>query len=294
MLKKNTALTFLGFSLLTLNLSCSRVPEMSLAEIEAYRASSQNELIQKTVSKPWHDEAWVNGKQGGTWYGTISGDPKSFNFLIAERDGETSGILQNLNDYLVDYNMEKKSWVPRLASFEIKTFEENGTMDVIYTLRDDLYWSFYKNSRPRVKVTSDDVVFWYDEIVGDSEMGSSGYNAQYMEMENGEVQKITIEKLDDLRFVFHFPRIVAEPLLATNMDFGPAFIYREAKEKGGAQGVKDLHSVATDPKTLPCLGSYFISEYTPGQRIVYERNDDFWEKMKMERAFTILKRSFVR
>lgn len=270
-------LCFLLFSSVIL-FSCSRPPEMTLSEIEAYRASRQNDLIERTVSKPWKDEPWKNGVPGGEWNTSISGDPKSFNFLIAERDAETSGILSYLNGYLVDYNTVQKKWVPRLADFEVKTDEEKGTMDVILTLRDDLYWSFYQDSKPRVKVTSDDVVFWYNEIMCDEEMGSSAYNAQFMEMEDGSEKRVEIEKIDDRTFTFHFPRIVADPLLAINMDFGPAFQYKPAKDSGGAQAVKGLNSVAVDPKTLPSLGPYFITEYTPGQRVVYTRNDDYWEK----------------
>jgi len=251
---------------------------MTLSEIEAYKASMQNNLVERTVSKPWKDEPWTCGKQGGDWQTSISGDPKSFNFLIAERDAETSGILNVLNDYLVDYNSVQKKWVPRIADFEVRTDEKSKTMDVILTLRDDIFWSFYENSKPRVKVTSDDVVFWYDEIMCDEEMGSSAYNSQFMEMDDGSVKRVSIEKIDERRFAFHFPKIVADPLLSINMSFGPAFQYKKAKDAGGAAAVKNLNSVAVDPKTLPSMGAYFITEYTPGQRVVYTRNDDFWEK----------------
>lgn len=251
---------------------------MTLEEIEAYKAAGKNAIIEKTVSKPFKDESWHKGKPGGVWNDTISADPKSFNLLIAERDSETMSVLNPLVDSLLDYNTVKKQWESRCASAQIVTDEKNKTLDVIYTLRDDLYWSFYKNSNPPLKVTSDDVIFWYDEIFGDKEMGSSAYNSQMMDMGDGTEKHIDIEKIDDKKFVFHFPRIVAEPLLASNMSFGPAFIYKAAKQKGGAKAVKELYSVATDPKTIPSMGSYFITEYTPGQRVVYERNEAYWNK----------------
>ncbi|HAC31513.1 MAG TPA: ABC transporter substrate-binding protein, partial [Treponema sp.] len=97
---------------------------------------------------------------------------------------------------------------------------------------------------------------------------------------DGSEGRITIQKVDDRSFTFHFPRPEADPLLATNMSFGPAFLYKAAKDRGGAKAVKDLFTVASDPKELPSMGPYFISEYTPGQRIIYERNDDYWEKDK--------------
>lgn len=256
---------------------CYKAPEMTLEEIEEYKRQNQNSILEQTVSRPYKSEAFKNGQIGGVWNTTISADPKSFNLLIAERDGETTSILSPLVDYLFDYDCVQKKWVSRTASFLIKTNEEKDKMSVFCTLRDDLYWSFY-NSEEKIKVTSDDVIFWYNEICGDEEMGSSAYNGQFMETKDGKVERVTIEKIDDLNFVFHFPRIIAEPILHINMDFGPAFVYQKAKNEGGAEGVKNLHSVQTDPKTIPSLGEYFIAEYVPGQRIVYERNPNYWRK----------------
>lgn len=258
--------------------SCKKYPEMTLEEIEAYKSSNGKQIISKTVNKPYKDQNFINGKPGGIWYSTISGDPKSFNYLIAERDGETAGILQQTNDYLVDFDMETKKWKSRLADFKIIQDKKNDTLDVIYTLKDNLYWSFYKDSKPKVKITSEDVIFWYNEIMGDENCSSSAYNSRFMEMKDGSIKEITIEKIDERSFVFHFPRTVAEPLLSTNMNFGPAFIYKKAKEEGGVEGVKELFSIAEDPKNLPSCGKFFLTEYVPGQRIVYERNPDYWEK----------------
>lgn len=257
--------------------SCYKAPEMTLEEIEEYKRLNRNSIVERTVSRPYKGQRYADGTVGGVWNSTISGDPKSFNLLIAERDAETNSVLSPLLDALADYDFIKKEWVPRAASFSISTDEEKGTLDVFYTLRDDLFWSFYGSDR-KVKVTSDDVVFWYDEIYGDERMESSAYNSRFMSMEDGGVGEVTIEKIDEATFVFHFPRIVAEPILATNMTFGPSFMYKKAKDEGGADGVKNLNSVSINPRTLPSMGPYFISEYTPGQRIVYERNKDFWEK----------------
>lgn len=274
-MKKNKllilALPFLCFS-------CKRYPEMTLEEIEAFKAGSAQGILSKTIDKPFKDEPWKTGKTGGVWNTTLSGDPKSFNLLIAEGDGVTSGILSYLTDSLVDYNPVKREWIPRLADFKIITDEKNGTLDVVYTLRSDIYWSYYNNLKPAVKITSDDVVFWYNEIYGDKECASSSYNSQFMAMSDGSEKEITIEKIDERTFVFHFPRIIAEPLLATNMNFGPAFIYKKAKESGGVKAVKKLFTVDTNPQTIPSCGQYFLVQYVPGQRLVYERNDSFWEK----------------
>ncbi|MDR2102297.1 MAG: ABC transporter substrate-binding protein [Treponema sp.] len=257
--------------------SCSRQAELSQEELDASAPEGLNEILAKTVSKPWRGEEFVPGVPGGTWNGGITEDPKSFNLLVAERDAATSGIVGRMTDALVEYDVVRREWKPRLVSPEIIVDEEAGTLDLIYTLRDDLYWSFYGSDR-KEKVTSDDVIFWYNEIEGDPAFQSSSYNGHFLTLEDGSEAHIDIEKIDDRRFVFHFPRIVADPLLHTNRDFGPRFIYEKAKQEGGVQGVLDLFSVADDPKTIPSLGEWFLTEYSPGQRLVYKRNPNYWKK----------------
>jgi peptide/nickel transport system substrate-binding protein len=306
--------------------ACTKTDEMSLEELEALNAEGLQELLAKTQTKPWRGEDFVPGRLGGTWNSSMIKDPKSFNHLIAEVDAETAAITRSLTDYLVDYDVVRREWKAKCASPQIVVNQENQTLDVIYTLRDDLYWSYYGHSRSggwfsrfllilvdfiriggnnagntggaaadkRVPVTSDDVIFWYDEIEGDQNFQSSAYNGQFLTMEDGSEERITIHKIDEKRFRFHFPRIVAEPLLSTNRDFGPRHIYEPVKrealnegiskgdEDGGIQrmvnAVKDLFSVASDPKLIPSMGEWFLVEYVPSQRLVFKRNPDYWNK----------------
>ncbi|MDR1949142.1 MAG: ABC transporter substrate-binding protein [Spirochaetaceae bacterium] len=268
---------FLGLCLLFALPSCSREEELSPEEIAALSPEGINELLTKTQSKPWRGEEFLPGKTGGTWNSSITEDPKSFNLLVAERDATTSGIVGNMHDSLVEYDVVKREWKPNCASAEILVDGEAGTLKVVYTLRDDLYWSFY-NQEQKVKVTSDDVIFWYDEIEGDPAFQSSAYNGQFLTMEDGAEAHVDIEKIDDRRFAFLFPRIDANPLLSTNRNFGPRFLYEKAKREGGVRGVLDLFSVAADPKIIPSMGRWFLTEYSPGQRLVYKRNPDYWKK----------------
>lgn len=269
--------TYLFFSVTVFFLfsGCYRPVEYTLAEIEAMQTDGSEYILSRTTSRPWNGEKPVPGVPGGILYESMTADPKSFNLLVAERDAETAGVVSHMHDYLIDYDYVNKEFVPRCASAEIITNEENGTLSVVYTLRDDLYWSFF-DSDEKIPVTSDDVVFWYNEIEGDPAFHSSAYNSHFITMEDGSIGEITIEKIDDKRFAFHFPRMDANALLSTNRTFGPAFVFAEAKAKNGVQGVLDLFSVATDPKLIPSMGMWFLVEYTPGQRLVYRRNPAYW------------------
>lgn len=260
------------------NLSgCKKVQEMTLAEIQALTEQSDTALIQNTVSKPFKHDAYVNGRVGGVMQDALISDPKTFNQLIAERDGTSTDIMAMTLDYLVSYDFLTRKWIPRLAFFEIETDPSKGTLTVHYTLRENLFWSWFASEK-KVPVTSDDVVFWYNEIAGDSQFGSSAYPQQWCVMPDGESRHVDCVKIDDRRFDFIFPRTVSDPLLATNMEVAPSFLYREAKEKGGAEGVKKLFPVNVDVRTIPSCGQWFITEYSASQRLVFSRNPDYWQK----------------
>jgi peptide/nickel transport system substrate-binding protein len=273
--------------------SCSGEEELSLEEIGALSTEGLDEVLAKTTSKPWRGEAFIPGRLAGTWYDIVDEDPKSFNIHIAERDGSTAAVVRSMLDSLVEYDVIKREWKPHAASFEIKVDGAAGTMDVIYTLRNDLFWSYY-NSDKKIPVSSDDVIFWYNEIDGDPAFQSSGYNGQFLTMADGTEAHIDIEKINDRRFVFHFPRIVADPLLTTNLYLAPRIDYEEAKREGGVQGVLDLFSVDKDPKTIPSIGKWFLTEYSASQRIVFKRNPAYWDRDETGLSIPYVEEEIVR
>lgn len=264
------------FFVLTL-FSCRRIPEMTLDEIDQAIAASTDDFFTSTVSKPWNGEAPRSGIVGGIWYDTILGDPKTFNQLIGERDGESAALIEMTLDSLLDYDFNSGKWIPRLASYQLEPDEANDILTVHFTIRDDVYWTCYDNDE-RIPLTSDDFVWWYNEVEGDPVFQSSGYTSHFMTMSDGETGEVKMVKVDDKRFDIVFPRIIADPLLFSNTNPAPSFIYRPAKEQHGPDGVKELFSINTDPKKLPSIGKWYITEYTPGQRITFTRNPNFWQK----------------
>ena len=277
-MKKTIYASSMFFACALAFVSCGqKTPEMTLEEIEDYRAHAGQHLLERTVYKPYTGQEFIPGKEGGIWNDSILADPKTFNHLIAERDGSSSALVEMTTEWLVDYDSIKKEWIPKAAFFEVETDEEKGTLTVHYTLRDEMVWSWY-GKKETASVTSDDIVYWYNEIEGDEVFQSSGYGGQFLELENGEQGHIECVKVDDRKFDFVFPRIVAEPLLTTNCSIKPSFIYKKAKEEKGADGVKDLFNASGDPKEIPSCGKWQFAEYKPAQRIVYRRNPNYWEK----------------
>jgi len=273
-------------------LSCANVEEVTLAEWEKITVAGLGEILEQTVSRPWRGEAFVPGTPGGTWNSAVVHEPRTFNLLVGETDAASSNIIRMMHDMLVDFDVVRREWTPRVAYFDVQVDEEAGTLRVVYTLRENLYWSFY-GSQERVPVTSDDVIFWYDNIQGYQPFRSSAFSGQFLMMEDGTPARITIERIDDRSFAFFFPRIVANPLLTTNMTFGPKFIFEPAKREGGVQGVRDLFNISNDPRLIPSKGRWFLVEYVPGLRLVFRRNADHWERDESGVAFPYIYETIV-
>ena len=184
---------FIVFSCFLILSSCSKSEDLDLTEIDQLALDNSDSLIQKTKTKPWTGGDYVDGKRGGIWNDSIISDPKTFNQLIGERDGASSAIISYTLDYLVDYDATLREWKPRIAFYKIESDSKNNTLTVHYTIRDDAFWSFY-GKEEKIPVTSDDFVFWYNEIAGDPELGSSGYAQQWVTLENGEEAHIDCVK----------------------------------------------------------------------------------------------------
>jgi peptide/nickel transport system substrate-binding protein len=292
-MNSKTLSVFLLLGSLALVAGCGGGEERSREELDAQLPEGAAEILARTVYKPWRGEAFAAGVVGGTWRDVMNQDPKSFNILVAEQDSITAGVTSRMQTYLAEYDPLTREWLSHAASFEVRVFEEADKLDVIYTLRDDLSWTWYGQDR-RVKVTSDDIIFWYNEIRGDPDCASSGYYQQFLTLRNGETAHIDIEKIDDRSFVFHFPRIVAEPLLSTNMGVMPRLGYEEAKRRGGAQAVRDMYGINTDPRQIPSVGQWYLTEYISGQRLVYKRNPHYWEKDDNAVAIPYMEEEIIR
>ncbi len=273
--------------------SCQR-EEVSRDELGALqdsyreRAFSETESLLSNVTR-------VAGRVGGTWITAINNDPRSFNRIIAHEDPSSRAVIGILYDFLVDYNGHTREWEPHIASYEIDNDEEADTTEVIFTLRDDLYWTRPGESRDEgVPVGAADVVFWYNEIVGNPEFQLSGYASQFVTMPDGSEERIEVDQLDEQRVRFRYPRLVANPLLASNMTFGPRHVYQPALEEGGVEGVRNLNTVDTDVQGIPSMSSHHIVEYTPGVRVVLERNPHYWDRDENNNSYPYIERIIMK
>jgi len=195
---------------------------------------------------------------GGRLVATVRGDPDTFNRLVSARFA-TEVFTRLTQATLVRLNRVTGSLEPRLAR------EWEASQDgLTWTLR-LVEGATFSDGEP---FTSADVAFTftalYDERVG-SELASS------LRIDG---RPMTVETPDAATVLIHFPAPYGPGLsLLDALPILPRHKLAAALEAGS---FRDGWNVQTQPSELTGLGPFVLSEYAPGERLVFERNPRFW------------------
>ena len=200
------------------------------------------------------------GKFGGTFTSSSIGDPKTFNPYNAN-DATSAELSEIMYDGLTQTNPTDGKVIPKLAkSFEI--LEDNKTY--IIHLRHGIKWS------DGVEITSDDVYFTYNTIIfggyGD------GSTKDVMTIDN-KLPKV--EKIDKYTVKFVTPKPFAPFLRTLSASIMPKHIFEPVTNKGKAYFLT-YQGVDVNPNKLVVSGAFKLKEYVPSQRVVYERNPNYY------------------
>ncbi len=217
---------------------------------------------------------WDSGTHGGIWRDTYTEDPKSYN-PFSNLDGTHLTVTGLILDYLFDYDPYEREWKGNIVEeFRVEADEENDTMELYCRLRNNIFWS------DGVQMTSDDVVWWFDFIESDPEIDPVGSQGRNIKMPDGSLKEYKIEKIDNLSFKYIFPRIVATPMLVVNTgSIVPRHIWEPVYKKG-KKAVREFWGVNTPPEKLIGNGPFLLESNSPGERLVFKRNPNYWMKDK--------------
>lgn len=265
---------FLAFFLIFFSFaSCGPKREISSEEAESLRAEAQNAFLSQMVFRPGGDEKKI-GNYGGVWNTAMDSDPTTFN-LTRINDLPTSTIMSYLCPHLLEYDIHKKEWSGHLADFEVISDEKKNTTEVRFTFKNGVTW-FVPKTGETVPFNADDAVFWIEEIIKDPALNMAEYSGMFVTMPDGSRDEIKAVKTGETSFKLLFPRIVADPLLASNLQIGPRFLYEAAKKRGGSRETVDFITINTDVQTIPTAGPFYIDRYTPGLVLILKRNPHYF------------------
>ena len=201
------------------------------------------------------------GKYGGTLVtGTIGEGPKTFNSWNS-MDATSSQASDIMFDALVSTDAYTGEVYPRLAK-SIKVLPDNRTY--IIELRHGLKWS---DGKP---ITADDVFFTWNTIVFGGYGNTSTRDTMYID---DKLPKI--EKLDKYTVKFTTPVPFSPFLRQLSVPIAPKHIL-EPITKQGKKAFASFWGSNTNPSDFVTSGAFRLKEYVPAQRIVYERNPNYY------------------
>ena len=200
------------------------------------------------------------GKFGGTFVtSTIGEGPKTFN-PFNSKDNISSQMSEIMYDGLVTTDPVTGETIPKLA----KSFSVNGK-EYIVNLRHGLKWS---DGKP---ITADDVVFTWQNIIFDGFGNTSTRDSVIID---GKLP--TVEKIDDYAVKFVTPEPFAPFLRMLSSPIAPKHIFQPAVSRG-REYFDGFLSTNTNPKEFVTSGAFRLKEYVPAQRVVFERNPNYYE-----------------
>jgi peptide/nickel transport system substrate-binding protein len=201
------------------------------------------------------------GNLGGRFVVAEIGDPKTFNYIMAN---ETSSIDIGRFMFwgLLNFDVPTQEVKPGLA--ESWTNSADGKTWT-FKLRKNLRWS---DGEP---LTADDVVFTWNDIIYNTNIDTVARDPFII---NGK--KFTITKVDDLTIQVVTPEIYAPFLVAFGA--GVPILPKHALAKSVADSTfTSAYGINSDPAQVVGSGPYRLKEYKAAQYTLLERNPFFLE-----------------
>ena len=212
--------------------------------------------------------AYTIGQPGGTLtYATIS-EPLTFNLALANDSG-SSGYLSYLFEGLTEISWLTNQVEPSLAeSWE----RSDDGLTWTFHLRQDVQWH---DGQP---FTAHDVDFTFNRITYNDDIAStdrSTFNFRFLDEESGQWQeaRMTVAALDDYTVRFVLPVPFAPFLRSMGTAIYPRHILEPHVDAGA---FADTWDIDTDPAEIIGTGPFTIERYDPGERVVLQRNPNYW------------------
>jgi peptide/nickel transport system substrate-binding protein len=197
---------------------------------------------------------------GGTAVASTRTDPRSFNRLVHSQIA-TDMVSMLIQGKLVRINRETQALEPWLA--ERWTTSPDGRTFTL-TLRDGVVWS------DQTPFTSADVLFTFAAVyhprTGSALASTLSPGGQPLNVTAPDARTVVVE----------FPSVFAPGIRL--LDNLPIFPKHKLEAQFGADGLAKAWLADTPPQDLVSLGPFLLTEYRPGERLVFVRNPHYWRK----------------
>jgi peptide/nickel transport system substrate-binding protein len=197
---------------------------------------------------------------GGNLVLSTTSDPKSFNAIVSN-ESSTSEVIADIFEGLTTVNPFDLTVEPHLAErWEVSA----DGLEWLFYLRKDVYWNDGE------AFTADDVVFTFNQLIYNPDIPNS--TADILTIDG---QKFVVERLDEHIVKVTLPTKFAPFLRSMGQAILPQHKLVEAVESGQFNSTWGIDANLED---IVGTGPFMLSEYRPGERIVYKRNPFYWKR----------------
>ncbi|MBW3637562.1 MAG: ABC transporter substrate-binding protein, partial [Armatimonadetes bacterium] len=223
------------------------------------------------------------GKYGGKITDATAGDPKTFNLWVSA-DASSSGAVSPLYSALIERNAYTLEWEDALA--ELPKISEDG-LTWTFQLKPDLKWS---DGAP---LTADDVIFTLD-VIYDPKVQTNFAESMKVDVPDGKggFKRVPVgyKKIDDRTVEFKFPTQYAPARDILSFAIAPKHKLFKFWNQGQPTktAFNPVWGANVDVKELVSSGPWILTQYVPGQRMVYGRNPNYWKKDEQGRPLPYL------
>lgn len=207
-------------------------------------------------------EPKTTGTRGGKLTYRLTVAPKTFNYMLAADEASIVAAFVTITSRLVDFNHETQKFAPGLAE-TWTTAADGRTVDV--KLREGLKFSDGND------LTTDDVIFTLNALYDERTQSPAFRDAMLV-----DGKQIATTKLNDREMQMVFPKPVASAEnYLVNLGVLPSHTL-DAEFKAGKMA--EAWKINTPPASIVSSGPFIIEAATPGERIEYARNPNYWKK----------------
>ncbi|MEO7134633.1 MAG: ABC transporter substrate-binding protein [Vicinamibacterales bacterium] len=198
--------------------------------------------------------------RGGQMLASLRSEPRSFNRLV-NREVPVDLYAALTGTRLIRVNRATQEVEPALAD---RWTESGDHLTYTLTLRDDVKWS---DGTP---FTSADVLFTFQAIYDDK---VDSVLASSLKIDG---KPLVVTAPDAKTVVVKLPHTFGPGIaILDNVHLAPKHKFEAALKAGTfAQSM----GVSTPPADLVSLGPFKLTSYSPGQRLVFDRNPLYWKK----------------
>ena len=232
-------------------------------------ATPESGIVERLRQNAEEFEYTIGERGGALTVATIS-EPLTLNLAIST-DAGSSGVLGYLFDGLTETSWLTDQVEPSLA--ESWGHSEDG-LTWTFNLRRDVTWHDGQS------FTAHDVDFTFNRIIYNHDIPASSrpsFHFRYLNEATGEWEELpmTVTALDDYTVQCVLPVPFAPFLRSMGTAIYPKHILEPHVDDGTFTSTWDID---TDPSEVIGTGPFTIGSYAPGERVVLQRNPNYWLK----------------